>query len=135
MNQKQQTVYILGLVACAAGALVIALLAPSSSSTASVYELRVAGALSNWELNNDNAQGAPQQQVVNGWAAKDLLAIQAQQNSDLLKLAAQQDNRGPLLLMVLVFAVAWVGAWQPVLRHCPRDPEPPAEQPAETTVA
>lgn len=135
MNQKQQTVYVLGLVACAVGALVIALLAPSSSTTAGIYELQVKAASSNWELNNGNAKGAPQQQVVNGWAAKDLLEIQAQQNNDLLKLAARHDNRGPLLLMMLVFAIAWVGAWQPVLRRQPVDPEPPAEQPAEPTVA
>src|SRR5436305_4147863 len=41
----------------------------------------ISEALSNYELNNNLASSAPQQQVVNGWAAKDLLEIIAEQQN------------------------------------------------------
>lgn len=135
MSRKQLTVYVLGLVACAVAAIAIALLAPASSTQTALYELQLRAADSNWELNNGNAEGAPQQQVVNGWAAKDLLEIQIQQNNDLLGLAARQDNRGRLLLMVLTVGVMWIGAWQPLLRRRPNTAEPPTEPPAAPWVS
>ena len=41
------------------------------------------------ELNEDAAESAPQQQVTNGWVARDLLALQARQLNDI---AEQQVN-------------------------------------------
>jgi hypothetical protein len=49
------------------------------------------------DMNEVSASGAPQQQVVNGWAAKDLLAIIANQ---------QADDRVPALVGLLVLGVA-----------------------------
>jgi hypothetical protein len=41
-------------------------------------------ALSEADMNEITANSAPQQQVVNGWAAKDLLAILAEQQNEAL---------------------------------------------------
>jgi hypothetical protein len=49
----------------------------------------VAAALDDYRLNEAQTQGAPQQQVVNGWVAKDLLTIVARQTND----AAQADHQ------------------------------------------
>jgi hypothetical protein len=73
----------------------------------------VAEALVDAELNNDRAEGAPQQQVVNGWAARDLLAIQA----------AQIDETNTALWglsWLLAIAVALVG-WQTFASRRPSD--------------
>lgn len=59
-------------------------------------------ALSNAELNEGLADSAPQQQVVNGWTARDLLTVQAEVMDEML--AAQQ--RGNNLIVLLVAAVA-----------------------------
>ena len=42
----------------------------------------VESALSEYELNEALTEGAPQQQVVNGWVARDLLAVIARQETD-----------------------------------------------------
>jgi hypothetical protein len=65
---------------------------PSSSDAA------VRSALSDASVNEATAESAPQQQVVNGWAAKDLLAIIGRK---------EPDERPAALLVVLVAAVAW----------------------------
>jgi hypothetical protein len=66
-----------GAVGLALAAVVIWFaMAPNESSDRSTD---IAGVLSDYELNNARTQGAPQQQVVNGWAAKDLLTIIAEQ--------------------------------------------------------
>jgi hypothetical protein len=49
-------------------------------------------ALLDYETNNGNADSAPQQQVVNGWVAKDLAIVQLNQLGDLTK-AQEQTNK------------------------------------------
>lgn len=81
--------------------------------------------LSNDTANNARAQGAPQQAVVNGWTARDLLTIIAKQNIDIL--ASQGavvdatgtlqttpfDERVPALLLIGVLAICWEGVSRP----------------------
>jgi hypothetical protein len=93
--------------------------------SATQYESLIASALSDYTLNNGNAESAPQQQVVNGWAAKDLLTIIAKIQADVLKaqgavvdatgsLQTQPfDERIPALLVVGVLAIAWNGVSMP----------------------
>ncbi len=50
------------------------------------HDSAVTAALSNAASNNLSAQGAPQQAVVNGWLARDLMEIQIRQNNDELVL-------------------------------------------------
>lgn len=96
------------------------------AGTASSIDGDVAAALSKAERNESSADSAPKQQVVNGWAARDLLGaiglelgsihrnqvsiakVQTEQlaQSDL----TQVDDRVPLLLAIPVGVVAWWGA-------------------------
>ena len=55
------------------------------------------------ELNNSSAQGAPQQTVVNGWAARDLLALQVDRSDALI--AQQQRTNGLLAILIITVAV------------------------------
>jgi hypothetical protein len=82
----------------------------------------ISQALSDYEQNNALTQGAPQQAVVNGWAAKDLLTIIAkQQNEALTRPAVQaplppvmpEDDRVPALVGLLVLALALALATSP----------------------
>lgn len=87
--------------------------------SATQYESLIRSALSDYEVNNANAESAPQQQVVNGWVAKDLLTIIAKVQADILKaqgavvdatgnLQTQPfDERIPALLVVGILVIAW----------------------------
>lgn len=59
-------------------------------------------ALAEGELNEEFADSAPQQQVVNGWIARDLLEIQAAQLDDL----AQSQERTNLMLGFVALMIA-----------------------------
>ena len=72
---------------------------PSATS----YESLITSALDADAANNLRTEGAPQQQVVNGWTAKDLLTIIAKENIDILK----------ALLLIGVLALCWTGMWMP----------------------
>jgi Flp pilus assembly protein TadB len=61
----------------------------------------ISQALVEYELNEARTEGAPQQQVVNGWVAKDLLTIIAEQQND-----AADDERIPALAALAVLGVA-----------------------------
>ena len=74
----------------------------------------IASALADYELNEGRTQGAPQQAVVNGWVAKDLLAIIAEQQNDALTRAdipppvppvVPNDERIPALIGLLVIGL------------------------------
>jgi hypothetical protein len=58
-------------------------------------------ALTEYSLNEARTQGAPQQEVVNGWVAKDLLTIIAEQQNDVAS-----DERVPALAGLLVLGAA-----------------------------
>lgn len=76
----------------------------SGETSTSDYEDALDSALAEDVLNNTRTEGAPQQQVVNGWTARDLLAIEVQQNNDLLAAEYRQNA----LLFLLIAAVGWL---------------------------
>lgn len=90
---------------------------PSATS----YESLISAALDADAANNLRTEGAPQQQVVNGWTAKDLLTIIAKENIDILKAQGAVvdatgalnttpfDERIPALLLIGVLALCWTG--------------------------
>jgi hypothetical protein len=89
----------IGAVVLAVAAIVIwVIMAPDDSSGSSSDVRR---ALAEYELNEARTEGAPQQQVVNGWVAKDLLAIIAEQQDQ-----AVSDERLPALAVLIVFGLA-----------------------------
>lgn len=68
-----------------------------------------------WSANEDSTRGAPQQQVVNGWVARDLLEVIAEQNNTLIEQVAllrqdAGDNRTPWLIVLGLVAAALVVA-------------------------
>ena len=83
-------------------------LTPASQQTSSAsFSQDIASALASYESNNATASSAPQQQVVNGWAAKDLLEIIArEQNAALSPTTAPRDDRVPAELALVVLGVA-----------------------------
>lgn len=102
-----------GVLALAAAIITFAL-GPEQPEPVNVagYDRQISQALSDYEANDARTQGAPQQQVVNGWIARDMLTIMAQQTNKLLEVSAPaaSDDRIPLLLFVLVLAVCWQAA-------------------------
>jgi len=67
----------------------------------------IASALDAYETNNSSADSAPQQQVVNGWAAKDLLEVIARaQNAVLSPESAPRDDRVAAYLLLVVLGLA-----------------------------
>ena len=62
-------------------------------------------ALLDYDANNANAETAPQQQVVNGWVAKDLAIVQLNQLGDLTK-AQEQTNKIAALGVATIALVA-----------------------------
>lgn len=92
--------FLLGVVgACAIAAGVMAATWEPTQRSDDITDV-----LTRADINEINAESAPQQQVVNGWAAKDLLEIQARQFEEF---AAAQ--RRLLLVVALVGGAAAVG--------------------------
>lgn len=85
-------------------AAVVIVLLPADTPTDHSAEVRVA--LAGAELNNSQAEGAPQQTVVNGWVARDLLAIIS---SQLDEQASSNDRKTPWLLALGVLALVVIG--------------------------
>jgi hypothetical protein len=79
----------------------------------------IKGALADYELDNLRTQGAPQQAVVNGWVAKDLLTIIAEQQNEALTRdevpppVVPNDERIPALVGLVVLGLALVVATSP----------------------
>lgn len=113
-----------GLVLIAVAALIVwFVLAPSDAvedpDSALGYDSLIDLALANYDLNNDNTESAPQQQVVNGWVAKDLLQIVAIELDDIQRRmdAQADDQRTPALIGLAVLAIAWFGITTPGRRR------------------
>lgn len=119
-----------GVIALAAVAVWVLLAPPPVDADARTIGLSTADyaslvnqALSDGEINEERAESAPQQQVVNGWIARDLLSIIALAQADLLETMggltdqnqtmvsalAARDDRIPALLALAVLAVCWHG--------------------------
>jgi hypothetical protein len=100
--------------------------------TGSAYESEISKALAAEAKTSLLSQSALQQQVANGWVARDLLAIIAEENVDILnsqgavvdatgsRLGEPFDERLPALLLVGVLAICWIGL------TAPRQPRPAA---------
>jgi hypothetical protein len=84
---------IIAVVLLAIGAVSFFALAPKTESSVAGIQLKT-------ELNADTAESAPQQQVVNGWAANDYLALIAEQDK------ANAQREAALLLVVVLVGVA-----------------------------
>ena len=98
----------------------------------------ISGALLIADLNEESAESAPQQQVVNGWTARDLLEIQANQLNDIEKAQSQTT-----LLLGLLSVLASLGIVAVVLNSRPQptpsvadsaSPTPPPVSPATPPV-
>jgi hypothetical protein len=115
-----------GLAVLAIGALAIFFLmepdppeAGSLNLSATNYQSLIDVAMSDYNANDALTDSAPQQQVVNGWVARDLLQIQARQLADVLdaltqetesgQLVATTDPRVPALLVVAILAFCLIG--------------------------
>lgn len=118
-------IVLLALIAVAA--IVIAALPTSSSSN---HSADVAAALSMAEMNNELAEGAPQQTVVNGWVARDLLAIMSEQ---LDEQNTATDRKVPMLLALVVLALVVIGLTDPRIHPGKETPDVPAEYPSQPT--
>jgi hypothetical protein len=79
---------------------------PSAASPAADFASDIDSAMADYKANNVSASSAPQQQVVNGWAAKDLLEVIARtQNAALSPQSAPRDDRIPAELMLCVLGL------------------------------
>jgi hypothetical protein len=112
------TVRRIGFVVIALAAAIITFAVgpePPEQVNVASYDRQISQALSDYEANDARTEGAPQQQVVNGWIARDMLTVLAQQTNELLEVSAPaaSDDRLPLLLFVLILAVCWQAAAPP----------------------
>lgn len=120
-NDRLLNVRRIGALVLAAAALIVSLAAgPRASADAAPadYARLLDIARSDYDANNERTSGAPQQQVVNGWFARDALSLQVLQLDDLL--ATQQappaDQRLPLLGLIAVLAICLYAATSPAPR-------------------
>lgn len=96
------------LVLCAVA--VWFLLKPAEKAEASAdFGPSIAAAMADYKANNASTDSAPQQQVVNGWVAKDLLeVIVRQQNAALSPASASSDERVPAFLLLAVMGLGLI---------------------------
>jgi hypothetical protein len=80
---------------------------PSAASPTADFASKIDSAMADYKVNNSSTSSAPQQQVVNGWAAKDLLEVIARaQNAALSPQSSPRDDRVPAELMLCVLGLA-----------------------------
>lgn len=134
-RDEMETARRVGLGAIAVAAVAVwFVLAPEATTGPTVnlttidYVDLIDTALSDYDANDERADTAPKQQVVNGWVARDLLWISTLQNVDLLEAigaladqnsglsdaVAATDDRIPALLVLTVVAVCWLGITTPL---------------------
>lgn len=91
---------------------------PQTSFDGSTYRTLIDTALDDYEANDDLAESAPQQTVVNGWVARDLLHILARVEADQLDATvasvSEPDERVPAMLALALVAMAWWALTEPV---------------------
>jgi hypothetical protein len=104
---------------------------PTLAPGATDYAALVDSAVTIYDINNGNAESAPQQQVVNGWLANDLMGIVAVENAQIVSqldvlsrqnvlayqaatVPAYQDDRPAALLVIAVLSLALWGATTPI---------------------
>ena len=98
------------LLAIAAVAVMVIVRPPSSPSL--TFGSEISEAIADNAKNDLNTKGAPQQDVVNGWVARDLLHISDMQNDVALRQQAAQSRsqeRTGWLTFIGVLAICWLG--------------------------
>jgi hypothetical protein len=93
----------------------------------------ISSALASYELDNARTSGAPQQQVVNGWVAKDLLTVIAEEGN------SSADDRVPALVGLLVLGTALFAFTTPQVQSHeadsgPATPTTPTHEPMPESV-
>jgi hypothetical protein len=96
-----------GVIIIAAG--IIWLTMGSSEPSPSDYRSEIRAALAGDEVNQATASGAPQQQVVNGWTARDLLAA----GDRIAANGSRDDDRLAAEMTLLIVLVGWVAITTP----------------------
>lgn len=115
------------LLAIAAAAVMFAMAPDIPEADTGRFDRLTNQALEDEEANQARTQGAPQQQVVNGWVNRDLLTVISRQMSAQIEAtqATSADQRLPALLLILVLAVCWHGATLPTAGPAvPASPSP-----------
>jgi len=116
MKWRLVSLAIIGVAALIIG--IVAVGAKSPSYTTGNSSAEITAALSDYDSNAANADNVYQQQVVNGWVAKDLLTINDRQNVTMLagqaealslQIAMNSLLRGVVVLLVLLIAALMVG--------------------------
>lgn len=93
----------LGAIVLAMAAIIIWVTMGSPEKSAGAYLSDIRTVIGRDRLNQSTAESAPQQTVVNGWTARDLLAV-----SDRISAAnTRDDDRIGAELMLLILAVCW----------------------------
>jgi hypothetical protein len=148
MNRLAPVIFALGVIGCVISGVVVGLDAPdgefdlraSEVSETSDLQFLIDVALEDYEANDARTEGAPQQQVVNGWVARDLLQIITRQNEAqadtldsliALQVADPPDDRAARLLMILIVLAGWVTLWATLPKmladaSMTNSPQPPA---------
>jgi hypothetical protein len=101
-----------GAVVIAIAAIVVWVTMGSSEKSDGEYLADIRSAMLDDRLNQNSADSAPQQSVVNGWTARDLLAISARIEAQ----GSRDDDRLAAELMLLCLAVAWFAITSPRYR-------------------
>jgi hypothetical protein len=108
-------------------------LTPSNTSTGAleVYDAAISEVLSDDQENQLRADTAPQQQVVNGWTARDLLTVIARQGT---VPTVVEDQRPAALLLLAVLGIALIAftGGVAVSRHQPAGADFVAERSVST---
>lgn len=127
MARARTVLMPLGLVVIGVLALLTALSSDEVDYSAATFTRMAEAVESDFEANNDRAEGAPQQQVAAAWASKDALQVVILQAEDTnlrlaeIREAASRDaERTQRLIMLAVLAVCWLGIWLPF----GREPDP-----------
>jgi len=121
-NSTLMTIRRIGALVLAAAAVVVVLTAgpdiPEGGGGTN-YARLLDIARSDYDADNARTSGAPQQQVVNGWFARDALSLQILQLSDLLEQTEPPptDQRIPLLGLFAVLAICLYAATSPTVRR------------------
>lgn len=102
------------ILAAAAVAVWFVLEPEQTSGNTPNYSSEISSVMADYEANNAMADSAPQQEVVNGWVAKDLLEVIAEaQNAALSPESAPRDDRIPAELLLVVLGIALLAVTTP----------------------
>jgi hypothetical protein len=113
MSGQWKLVRLVGFAVLALAAVISFVVLRPKSPSAPDHSAQIAAALSDDTTNAKSASSAPQQQVVNGWTARDLLVVQAATANDQLaaaKASSDASRQIAVLVLIAVLALCWGGA-------------------------